>query len=159
DPIGLQVPEIRGEGFAGNQVDGYGIAGERIHYQHVELLARFGIQHQTSISQSDLDLSRSVLEIREVAAGDFHHLRIDLVDAERVAATSVGCQRTAAQTKNADPPRLAFLRRHSPSDTGGRAEIRDWFSPMLLPQELLTVIDRAVNEPAAGVFVEARIPV
>ena len=57
DAVRLEVAKIGGEGFPGDQVDGDGVARERIHYQHVELLGGLGVQQKAAVAKRAIGAS------------------------------------------------------------------------------------------------------
>src|SRR6185369_821526 len=98
----FQVAEVGLKGFAGDEVHGHGVAGEGVHHQQVELLAGLGVEKQAAIAERDFDLGGGATEVDELAAGDLEHERIDFVDAERIAGSSVGGEGAASESENAD---------------------------------------------------------
>ena len=98
-------------GFAGDQVDRDGIAGEGVHEEEVEVLGWFAFEGETAVAEDCGDCSGSFSEEGEVIAGDVEDLGIDLVETVIVFFAGVTEKRAAAETENADLVRDAFLAR------------------------------------------------
>ena len=91
------------------QVHRYRVAAEGIHGQHVEPLrlggGNFLLHLDPRIAQHDLHLGRRIASIGEILVGNPDHVRIDFVEADRVARFAVRRQRAATQPDNSDPQR------------------------------------------------------
>src|SRR5947207_14897153 len=94
----LQVAEVETKGFHRQQVDGNGVARERIHGQHVEFLVRLALERKAGVPQDDVELRLAVLEVSEFGPGDGDDERVELVVADAVPGPAVSGQRAGSQS-------------------------------------------------------------
>src|SRR5215510_15112777 len=99
------MAKVDGECLRGQEMYRDRIARERIDRQHVEPLRRLALERQAGVAEHDLDLRRRVREIRELVSRELDHLRVDLVDAERVARAALRSEPAGTETDHPDPHR------------------------------------------------------
>ena len=154
--VRLDVLEIHRQRLAGDQVHRNGVAGEGVDRQQIEFLRRLALQHQARVAERGFDLRLALAQIVEVAGGDVDHLRVDLVEAEIVAALAIGSQGAGAESDDADPlvHRVDALQRHP--HPRGIAVVAGDDVAMIGPDVLLAVHDHAVHQAPLRVGVAVR---
>ena len=98
--------------LARQKVRRHGVAGKRVERKDVELLrsfARLPFEHDARVAQRDFHRRLAVFEVGEVLARETLHLRVDLVDAEDIAASSVGAERAGAEADEPDAQAAPLL--------------------------------------------------
>jgi hypothetical protein len=117
--VRLDVPEVKLQGLAREQMDRNAIAGEGVDYQHVEVLRWLLLERGARVAEVDRgDVRLRLREIGEVRPRDLRDLRIELIEDDRpVARCRIGVrsaagvrrQRADAEPDRTDPERGPFL--------------------------------------------------
>jgi len=102
DSARREMAAVELEGFAGEQVDGDGVAREGVDDEHVEVLRRFMGQGVAGVSDDDIDLGAGVADIGEDVAGNGDHGGIDVVEGDVVAGAAVSGDGSGAEADDAD---------------------------------------------------------
>ena len=99
---GPKVPLVELERLRREQVYRDGVAGEGIQGEYVVLPRRLGREGEARVAEHYIDSGGRVREVGEVGARQLYDLRVDVVEAERVAALAVGCNCACTQAHNPD---------------------------------------------------------
>src|ERR1700737_2677620 len=146
--VRFEVTQIRRKSFARQKVHGNGVAGKRVHRQHVKLLRRFVFKRKARVSADNVDSRRRITQVAEGTPRDGDNLRIDFVEAEVVASLAVSRQCASAQANRADAlcVRTAMCQRKS--DSRIRSIVRSGQETGRRIDVLRPVLDLAVVQSA-----------
>src|SRR6266567_8945518 len=93
---------VKSYGFCREQVDGDGVAGERVDDKNIELLGWLRCQRSAGVSLDDVDLCSRVANVGKDVAGHGRDGRVDVVETDVVAGTAVGGDGPGTQADDAD---------------------------------------------------------
>src|ERR1700721_2872427 len=145
------MPEIEGEGFAREQVNGDGVAGEGVDRHQIELLAGLRFQSQPRVAQQDFMIGLAIVKKREPGTGDGERQGIDFVEAEHVAGAAESGGYSGAQSDDGYAHRTAFLQvTHGTAHARVGAVVTGGFVATGGVQDLGSMIYGAVDQAANG---------
>ena len=143
------MAEVNGEGLAGEQVRGHGVAAEGVHDQEIEVLGWLAFQREAAVAHDELDLSVARSEVAEGFLGELLHGGINLVDAQVIAGFAVGGDGADAETEEADAlVLLAWKRSQGEAESAARTEIRGERARAFGGYELDAVGDASMQQQA-----------
>src|SRR3954454_16286892 len=102
ETVGLQMSPVQLESFSGEQMDGDGIARERVDGQNIELFRRFAFEREPGITWNNGVRGGAILQERELIYRDAYHVRVNFVERVPIGRPPIGGQRSRAKADHAD---------------------------------------------------------
>src|SRR5437660_9304858 len=102
--VGLEMALVNVERFFGQQMDGNGIAAERIQGQQIELLRGLAYHRETRVAHGDFDLPSTPSEVSKAGGSQAFDFRIDFIDAQVISGLAVGGESAGAEADQPEAP-------------------------------------------------------